>query len=262
MKRTSPLFAAMLLCLSAVPGRAALKTEPVEYKQGDTVLKGYLAYDDAWAEKHPGVLVVHEWWGLNDYPKARASQLVGLGYVAFALDMYGEGKNTTDPKEAAALSGSVLKKPEVARARFLAALDVLRRNPLVDPARIAAIGYCFGGTTVLEMARSGVDLAGVVSFHGGLSALNPDAPLAIKARILACHGGDDPLVPPKDVQAFQDEMRKAKADWQLNIYGGAKHAFTNPAADTFGMEALAYSERADRRSWVALKSFLDEAFSR
>jgi dienelactone hydrolase len=265
MNRTIPVLVTALLCIGTVPGRAALKTEEIAYKQGDTVLKGHLAYDDAAVDKRPGVLVVHEWWGLNDYAKGRANQLVGLGYVALALDMYGDGKNTTDPKEAAALSAAVSKKPEVARARFLAALEVLRRNTLVDPARVAAIGYCFGGTTVLEMARSGAPLAGVVSFHGGLAPWAPpgppETPRTIKARVLVCHGGDDPLVPPKDVEAFQDEMRRAKADWQLNIYGGARHSFTNPGADKVGMDALAYSESADRRSWAAMKSFLAEAFS-
>ncbi|MBI5014835.1 MAG: dienelactone hydrolase family protein [Deltaproteobacteria bacterium] len=260
MKRMAAVVVAALFTVSATPGWAALQTQEIEYKQGDTILKGHLAYDDATEDRRPGVLVVHEWWGLNNYAKVRANQLVELGYVALALDMYGNGKNTTDPKEAAELSGAAMKNPEVFKARFLAALDVLRGNPRVDRARVAAIGYCFGGTTVLEMARRGLDLAGVVIFHGGLAPVSPNQPTAIKARILACQGADDPLVPQEIMDAFQDEMRSAKADWQLNIYGGAKHAFTNPDADKMRMDALGYNEPADRRSRLAMNAFLAETF--
>jgi len=236
-----------------------MKTEAVEYKHGDAVLEGYFAYDDA-EGKRPGVAVVHEWWGLNAYVKKRAEQLALMGYVAFALDMYGKGKVTQDPKVATEWSAPFKNDRSFGRARAAAGLAVLKNHKLVDARRIAAIGYCFGGTSVLEMARGGADLAGVASFHGGLDAPDPAKPGAVKAKVLVLAGGDDPLVPPAQVNALEEEMRKAGADWQVNVYSGAMHSFTNPDADGYGLNGVAYNEKADRRSWEAAKLFFAEIF--
>lgn len=240
-----------------VPSQAALHTETVEYQADEVVLKGYLAYNDSVDGQRPGVLVVHEWTGLGEHPKNSARKLAELGYIALAVDMYGGGKVTEDTKEAAALSSHVKKDPDLARARFTAALDFLKNHRLCDPDRIAAIGYCFGGTVVLEMARSGLDLDGVVSFHGGLKSAIPEDARNIKAKILVCHGADDPHVPPEEVAAFQEEMRRAGADWQFIAYGGAVHSFTNPAANS---ESARYNADAAGRSWETMKIFFREIF--
>jgi dienelactone hydrolase len=238
---------------------ARLVSRPVEYKFADTQLEGYLAYDDSFKDKRPGVLVVHEWWGLDDYIKMRANKLAGLGYVAFALDMYGKGIRTTDPGEAAKLSERLKGKP-LMRQRARAGLEILRDNERVDPARIAAIGYCFGGTTVLELAYTGADIAGVVSFHGGLTVPASEDLSRIKARLLVCHGADDVFVSAETIAAFQDAMRKAGADWQMAFYGGAVHGFTNPAAGKAGIPGVAYNKHADERSWKLMQVFFEEIF--
>ena len=245
------LVAAVLL--SANVARAGLHTEPIEYKHGDVVLEGYLAYDDSTQDKRPGVLVVHEWTGHNPYVRKRAEQLAGLGYVAFALDMYGKGVQAKDAKEAAQLASTYKNDRKLMRARANAGLDVLRKQPLVDTERLAAIGYCFGGTTVLELARGGADLAGVVSFHGDLATPTPEDARNIKGKVLALHGADDPFVPPAVVAAFEEEMRKGAVDWQLVKYGGAVHSFTNPGAGNDNSRGAAYNEKADHRSWEAMK---------
>ncbi len=250
-----------LIPLLAGPALAALHTEEVPYRQGDTQLKGHLAYDDRDEGPRPGVLVVHEWWGLNDYAKGRADMLAEEGYVALAVDMYGEGKVTEHPQEAGQWAAEVSRNAELGRQRFLAAYELLRADPHVDGERIAAIGYCFGGGVVLNMALAGVDLNGVVSFHGSLPQ-QPAAPGTVKAKILVCHGGSDPLTTQEQIQTFEKNLTAAGADWELNIYGGAKHSFTNPEADLHGMDALAYSPTADRRSWRAMLDFFEEIFGR
>jgi dienelactone hydrolase len=254
------LCAALLLSWSGT-AQAAVKTETVEYKQGETVLKGYLAYDDATTAKRPGVLVVHEWWGLDDYAKRRAEELAKAGYVAFALDMYGEGKNTRHPEQAGEWSSAVARNPDASAARFQAALDQLKKQPRVDSAKVAAIGYCFGGGVVLKRAVAGADLRGVVSFHGALPADPVAAGTAVKAKILVCNGADDGFVTPEQIATFQKNLTQAKADWQFVNYSGAKHSFTNPNAASFGIDALAYNEAADRRSWQAMLSFFGEIFA-
>lgn len=240
--------------------RAGLHTEVVEYKHGDVTLEGYLAYDDATTAKRPGVLIVHEWMGHNPYVRKRAEQLAGLGYVAFALDMYGKGVHPKGPQEASALAGKFKKDKQLMRGRANAGLDVLRNQPFVDTNRIAAIGYCFGGTAVLELARGGADVAGVVSFHGGLSTADPADAKNIKGKVLALHGADDTHVKPEEVLAFEDEMRKAGVDWQLVVYGGAVHGFTNPANGNDKSRGVAYDANADRRSFQAMRDFFDEIF--
>jgi dienelactone hydrolase len=250
--------AVICVCLLTFSAHAAVKTETVEYKAGDTVLKGYLAYDDSVEGKRPGVLVVHEWTGLGEHPKESARKLAGLGYIALAVDMYGGGKVTSDTSEAARLSSEIKNNPDLLRERFTAAMDELKSQPLCDADRIAAIGYCFGGTVVLEMARMGTDLAAVVSFHGGLGSKVPeDERGGIRAKVLACHGADDPHVPPEEVETFQDEMRESGADWVLISYGNAVHSFTNPKANS---ESARYNEKAARRSWEAMKDFFRETF--
>ena len=250
----------ILILLSSINTQAALRTEVVEYKHGDIVLEGYLAYDDAVKGKRPGIIVVHEWWGLNPYARMRTEQLAKLGYIAFAIDMYGKGVRAKDPAEAGSLSGIYRGNRPLMRSRANAGLEVLRNHPLANVNRIAAIGYCFGGTVVLEMARSGAELAGVVSFHGGLSTPNPSDAKNIKGKVLVLHGADDPAVPPDQVIAFQDELRKAGVDWQMVSYGGAVHSFTNPEAGNDPSRGAAYNEKADNRSWEAMKTFFGEIF--
>lgn len=251
-----------LLLLVSSKALAAVKTQPVEYKHGDTVLEGFLAYDDAVPGKRPGVLVVPEWWGLGQHAKNSAQKLAEMGYVAFAVDMYGKGKLTKDPQEAMRWAGPFRTDRQLMRDRVKAALDVLLANEHVDPAKIGAIGYCFGGTTVLELARSGADVKGVVSFHGGLSSPNPADAKNIKGRVLACHGADDPNVKPEEVAAFEKEMRDAKVDWQLNAYGNAVHSFTNPEAGNDNSKGVAYNEKAAKRSWEAMQTFFRDTFGK
>ena len=239
---------------------AAIQTKTVEYKQSDTTLEGFVAYDDAIKGARPGVLVVHQWMGLTDYEKHRAEMLAQLGYVAFCADIYGKVVRPQNPAEAGTLAGKYKNDRRLLRARVNAGLDALRQQPLADPKRLAAIGYCFGGTTVLELARSGADIAGVVSFHGGLDAPDPADGKNVKCKVLALAGADDPFQKPEDLAAFEKEMRDAKVDWQIEFYGGAVHAFTQPMAGNDNSKGAAYNEKADKRSWEAMKQFFAEIF--
>jgi dienelactone hydrolase len=257
MKKLIHTFLA-LACAGTV--RAAIHTETVEYKQGDTALEGFVAYDDAIKGPRPGVLIVHQWLGLTDYEKHRAEMLAQLGYVAFCADIYGKSVRSQNTQEAGAQAGKYKNDRQLLRARVNAGLDALRRQPLVDPKRLAAIGYCFGGTAVIELARSGADVAGVVSFHGGLDSPTPADGKNIKCKVLVCHGADDPFEKPQDLAAFEGEMRDSKVDWQLNKYGGAVHSFTQPNAGNDNSKGAAYNEKADKRSWEAMKQFLAEIF--
>jgi dienelactone hydrolase len=252
------LFLALISLACALPGVAAIQTKSVQYQQGDTTLEGVLVYDDAVKTKRPGVLIVHQWMGITDYETHRAEMLVQLGYVAFCADIYGKGVHPKDTSEAGALAGKYKNDRKLLRARVNAGLDTFKQSELVDARRVAAIGYCFGGTTVIELARSGADLAGVVSFHGGLDSPTPSDGKNIKCKLLACHGADDPFVPAKDLTAFEDEMKLARVDWQLIQYGGAVHSFTQPMAGNDNSKGAAYNERADKRSWEHMKQFLAE----
>jgi dienelactone hydrolase len=254
-------LAALLFALPLV-AQAAVKSEPVEYQDGGTKLRGYLYYDDALTGKRPGVIVVHEWWGLNDYAKHRAEMLAGLGYTAFALDMYGDDKVTTHAKDARGWMTQVTENTEGWRRRAMAGLSALKADPRVDPQRLAGVGYSFGGATVMQLAYAGADLDGVVSFYGSLPTPAEGEGQRIKASILAAHGEADTFVPQEKVAAFKAALESAKADWAFVSYGGAAHAFSNPDAATYGIDNVRYDERADKRSWAAMKGFLEEVFAR
>jgi dienelactone hydrolase len=239
--------------------------EPVEYSAEGTTMKGYLAYDDARSEKRPGILVVHEWWGHNEYARRRARMLAELGYVALAVDMYGEGKTAQHPDDAAKFSGEIRKNMDLGRQRFLAARKVLQENKFTDPKRLGAIGYCFGGGVVLQMARDGMDLAGVVSFHGVLATTSPAKPGAVKAKVLVLTGGDDKFVPPEQVEGFEKEMKAAGADFRVVSYPGVLHSFTNPDADDYAKKfnmPVGYNATADKKSWAEMEKFFKEVFGK
>jgi len=260
MTRRLCRFAFFLLALPFVV-QAAVKSEAVEYKDDDTGLRGFLVYDDALEGKRPGVIVVHEWWGLDDYAKQRAEMLAELGYVAFAVDMYGKDKVTEHGEDAKAWMTQITGNVEAWQRRALLGLDILKQHELVDADYLAAIGYCFGGATVMQMAYAGADLDGVASFHGSLPPATEAQKKNIKAKVLVAHGEADSFIPPERIVAFKQALDAAGADWEMVTYGGARHAFTNPNAEKYGMEGLKYDERADERSWALLQSFLDEIFS-
>jgi dienelactone hydrolase len=247
------------LAAAAVPASATVRTKAVEYKHGDVVLQGWAAWEDGFKDKRPGILVVHEWWGHGPYARKRAEQLAKLGYTAFAVDMYGKGVLAKDHEEAGKLAGAFFGDRALMRERALAGLAELKKLPYVDQENLGAIGYCFGGTTVLELARAGTELKGVASFHGNLATPTPAAQKP-KASILVLHGAEDGFVNP-GLAAFQDEMRKSGADWQLISYGGAVHSFTVPEAGNDPSKGMAYDKAADKRSWQAMKSFFEEKFS-
>lgn len=243
--------------------QAALQGEEVTYKAGDTVLKGYLVYDDSIADRRPAVLVVHEWWGHNEYARKRARMLAELGYTALAVDMYGDGKQADHPEHAGKFAGEVMKNMEAAKARFQAGMRLLQEHKTVNPQKIAAIGYCFGGAIVLEMARMGTDLNGVVSFHGSLGTASPARPDHVKAKVLVLNGAADPFVPAEQIAQFKKEMDDAKVDYKFISYEGAKHGFTNADADTFGKKfgmPLEYNAAADQQSWAEMQSFFKKVF--
>ena len=257
MKKFIALF---LVLASAATLSAKVVTNTVIYKHGNTTLEGFIAFDDSFSGKRPGVLVVHQWMGLTDYEKHRAEQLAALGYVAFCADIYGQGVRPKDTQAAGIEATKYKSDRKLLRARLNAALDRLKNLELVDTKHVAAIGYCFGGTAVIELARSSADIAGVVSFHGGLDSPTPDDGQKIRCKILACHGADDPFEKAEDLAAFEKEMREANVDWQLIKYGGAVHSFTQPLAGNDNSKGAAYNERADKRSWAAMKIFLENIF--
>lgn len=241
----------------------AVKGVNVDYSAGGVTLKGYLAYDTKISGKRPGVLIVHEWWGQNSYVRKRADMLAKLGYTALALDMYGEGKIADHPDDAGKFASEVMKNFPVAKERFLAALEYLKKQPSVDPDKIAAIGYCFGGGVVLNMARQGVDLKGVASFHGSLAVVNPDQPTPIKAAVRVYNGADDKFSKPEQIEALKKEMAEKNVNFKFVNYPGAVHSFTNPDATAIGKKfkmPIAYNAKADKASWADFKRFLKEIF--
>jgi dienelactone hydrolase len=254
---TAALLAAPTLAVGAV------KTREVTYEADGVKMKGFLAWDDAAKDKRPGVLVVHEWWGHNAHARDSAKKLAKMGYVALAVDMYGDGKQAQHPDNAGKFAGEVMKRFEGAKARFEAAQAVLHADAHVDATRTGAIGYCFGGGVVLNMARAGVDLKAVGSFHGSLGAAVPAK--EIKAKVFVANGAADPFVKPEAVEAFKTEMKTAGAELTFIDYPGAQHAFTNPGATALGKKfklPLAYDAKADKESWAALSKFLAEALKK
>jgi dienelactone hydrolase len=258
-KALLPVLCAVAFAHSAL---AEIKTEVIEYKQGGTALEGFLAYDDASTKPRPGVLLIHDWMGVGDYAKSRAKQLAELGYVAFAADIYGKGVRPADAKEASGLAGKYKGDRALYRERLKAGLAQLTANKLVAPGEVAAIGYCFGGTGVLEVARSGQDVKGVVTFHGGLGTPTPGDAKNIRGRVLVLHGADDPFVKPDEVAAFKKEMEDAKVKYEFVAYPGAVHSFTRPDAGNDNSKGAAYNEAADKESWAAMKKFFGEIFAK
>lgn len=246
-------YAATILTLALAAGAApaAVKTETVEYEAGGTKLKGFLAYDDAQTGKKPGVVVFPEWWGLNDYAKTRARQLAGMGYVAFAADLYGEGKviDLAHPNDAKEMATYLRSHQDVWRTRAKAAFDQLASRPNVDASKLAAIGYCLGGSTALQLAFTGADLKAVTTFHAGMPMTTPADADAVKAKILVCHGGADPAVPTKAVKDFEAALTGAKKPVEVVVYPGVVHSFTSPDADKVGNPAMKYNKEADEDSW-------------
>jgi dienelactone hydrolase len=245
---------------------AALQEEAVTYKDGDTVMKGFIVYDDASKAKRPGIIVVHEWWGITKHVREEARKFAGQGYTAFVADMYGDAKTADNPKDAGALSGAVRKNPAAMLSRFNAAKDALSKHATVDATRIGAAGYCFGGSVVLDMARAGLDLKGVAAFHAGLGAAGPQAEKGkVKSKVLVLNGEADPFIKPDSIDAFKKEMAAASVDYRYLSYPGAVHAFTNPEATEKGKQfnlPLAYDAAADKQSKAEASKFFSEAFKK
>lgn len=239
-----------------------LKKENVKYNIDTLKMESYVVFDENLKEKRPMILVIPEWWGLNDYAKNRAKQLAEMGYVAMAVDMYGNAQQGSDPKQAQALATPFYKNPVLAKTRLDAALQILKQNPMVDTTKIAAIGYCFGGYVVLNAAKQGVKLNGVVSFHGNLSGVNPNKDL-LSAKVLVCHGGADKFISQQEIDAFKKGMDSIHADYTFISYDSATHAFTNPMATEMGKKfnlPIEYNEKADKKSWVDMKDFFAKIF--
>jgi dienelactone hydrolase len=258
-----PMILSVLAFAGSSSAKPKIEGKTVQYSSGGVIMKGYLVYDKNIKGKRPGVLVVHEWWGLNDYVRKRARMLAEMGYTALAVDMYGDGRQATHPDDAGKLSSELMKNFGTAKARFIAAMEFLKKQPAVDPEKVAAIGYCFGGGIVLNMARQSVDLKGVASFHGSLSAVKPAERGAVKAKILVVNGADDKFTTPEQIKAFKKEMKEAGADLRFISYPVAVHSFTNPDADIYARKfnlPIAYNAEADKKSWEELRKFLTMIF--
>jgi dienelactone hydrolase len=245
---------------------AAIKEQPVTYSDGSTTMKGFVVYDDARSGKRPGIVVVHEWWGITPHVRAEARDLASQGYTAFVADMYGDGKTADNPQDASLLSGEVRTDPALMQARFNAARQELAKQPTVNPDRIGAVGFCFGGAVVLDMARTGSDLAGVAAFHPGLDPAGERAePGKVKSKVLVLTGSADPFVKPESIDAFKGEMSAAKVSYRYITYPGALHAFTNPDATALGKKfniGIKYDADADKKSKAEAKKFLAEVFGK
>lgn len=250
----------MVVCVWSSVVEARVQSTSIPYTHGEVVLEGVLAWDDTIRGKRPGILVVHEWWGLNEYVRERAEQLAALGYVALAVDMYGKGKVTTHFDEARQWMQQTTANIEMWQARAREGLRLLQANPLVDQTRLGAIGYCFGGATVMQMVYDGAPVKGVVSFHGALPLPPAFLPIKNSTKVLIAHGEADPFLPPDHIAKFKRALDEAGFDWHMMIFGGAQHGFTNPSANQYGMEGVQYQEQADRRSWGYMKLFFDELF--
>ena len=254
------LIVAAAGCASVQGGDAPIDASEVEYQAGETRLVGHLAAPKDSDGPRPAILVVHEWWGRGAHSDHSADELARLGYVALAVDMFGDGKSTKDPKVAGEWAGAIKNDPDTGIARLNAAIDLLKARPDVDASRMACIGFCFGGTVSLEAAWAGLPLRAVVSFHGGLTTPKPEQTAGVKASILVCHGADDSFVPQDAIDAFERSMRDNKYDWEFAAYGGAVHSFTNPEADGSFSPLVKYHPVAAARSWELMRDFLAERF--
>ena len=254
------LTAALAVFIASTSAHAKVKTEHVEYKDGETVLEGFVAYDDATKAKRPGIVVVHDWMGPTKSSEDKAKELAALGYYAFAADIYGKGVRPANAQEAGAQAGKYKSDRATLRSRVRAAFDTMLKSALVDAKKTGAIGFCFGGTTALELARSGAPVDVIVSFHGGLETPTPADAKNIKARIVALHGADDPYVKPEEVAGFEKEMTAAKVDWSVVKYSGAVHAFMIPDAGNDPSKGAAYNAVVAKRAWREMKSTFDEVF--
>lgn len=252
----------VVLLLFSSSAMAEVKTKTIEYDYDGAKLKGFLAYDDAVKGKRPGVLVVHEWWGLNDYAKRRATMLAEMGYVAFCADMYGDGRNTEHPEEAGKFATEVRNNLKMWQGRAQAGLKVLQQQAQVDPKRIAAIGYCFGGSTALQLAYTGADLAAVATFHAALPVPTSDQARAIKPRILICHGGADSFIPDKTIKDFKAALENARVVYQFESYPGVVHSFTVPDVEKKGVAGLKYDAAADAKSWQQMQDLFRTVFGK
>lgn len=256
------LFTILIVGLITSSASAAVKLFPVTYEHDGVKFKGHLAYDDAVKEKRPGILVVHEWMGLDEYAKKRATMLAEMGYVALAADMYGDGKMAKHPDEARGMMSAVRKNVDTWQGRANAALKFLQAQEQCDPKKVAAIGYCFGGSTVQQLAYSGADIAAICSFHGAPVVPTDEQAKAIKAKVMFCHGAADSFIPEAECQKLRAAWDKNNVDYRFIYYGGAKHSFTVPGAEKAGVDGLKYDEKADRRSWNAMQSLFREVFSK
>ena len=255
----------VLMLAGVVAARAEVVGKVIIYTADSLTMKGYIAYDDKIEGKRPGILVVHEWWGQNEHARKRAEMLAGLGYVALAVDMYGNGKQADNPDDAGKLAGSVMQDPSVMKSRFLAAMNMLKMDKHVDPEQIGAIGFCFGGGVVLGMAREGADLKAVVCFHGSIATKHPAEKGTVKGKILVCNGAADKFVSAEDIKNLKAEMKSADVDLKFVNYPGALHAFTNPAATELGKKfnmPIAYNENADKKSWSEMQKLFKKVFKK
>ncbi len=258
------LITLLIGCANNQNEEVGLVEKEIVYSADGTSMKGFLAYDGDIEGKRPGVLVVHEWWGHNDYARERARMLAELGYTALAIDMYGDGKQANHPDDAGKFAMEIFNNIETAQARFMAAYNLLKSQETTDENKIAAIGYCFGGGVVLHMARIGTDLKAVASFHGSIQAITPAEKDKIKAYLLVCNGADDPFVTGEQISSFKEEMDSANVQYEFINYEGAKHSFTNPIADSVGQKfnmPLEYNEKADKESWEKMKSVFQKVFA-
>ena len=259
------IIALFISCSETQEQKTEFIEQEVEYISEGTILKGFLVYDKNIEGKRPGVLVVHEWWGHNDYARQRARMLAELGYTALAVDMFGEGQKADHPEDAQKFAGAIFNNVKTGEDRFLAAYNFLRDQETVNPDGIAAVGYCFGGAVVLHMARIGMDLKAVASFHGGIQPIKPAEEGKVKAFILVCNGADDPFVTQEQIDAFKKEMDDAKVQYEFVNYEGAIHSFTSPGADSLGKKfnmPLAYNEKADKESWQEMQNVFNKVFSK
>jgi dienelactone hydrolase len=260
----TPLLAALLALSITAPAFAAIKETPVTYRDGETTMKGFVVYDTDKQGKRPGIVMVHEWWGITKHMHDEARRFARQGYTAFIADMYGDARTADNPKDAGALSGSVMKNPQVMESRFNAAREQLAKQPTVDPDRIGAVGYCFGGAVVLNMARAGADLDGVVGFHASLGLNTPaPAPGTVKAKVLILNGADDPFVKQEQYAALKADLDAAKAEYRVIEYPGAVHAFTNPEATAAGKKfnlPLRYDAKVAREAEGEASRFFADIF--